>query len=391
MSIFQNTKIAFQHKTDFQLKKAYYLFRFMHYPMLTKLGNSLLNIMVKYNFPMIQTIVKQTIFEQFCGGETQEESLPIIDTMYKNKVYSILDYSVEGKQEEKIFDETCEEIISIIKFSHQSDAMPFSVFKPTGFGRFELYEKMNKNEYISESEKEEWNRVLNRFERVANAAYDANITIMIDAEESWIQDAIDRIAEQLMRKYNTQKCVICNTLQMYRHDRLDYLKQQYEIAKEKKFMLGFKVVRGAYMEKERDRAIQLGYESPINPTKEATDALYNEAVEFILQHINTISLYAGTHNEESCERIIQHISTLHISKNYHKVWFGQLYGMSDNLSFNLGANGYNIAKYLPYGPIKEVVPYLTRRATENSSVSGQTGRELQLIIKELKRRKQEKK
>jgi len=387
MNIFQNTEVAFQHKTNTQLKKAKFLFQCIQNPILTKIGNSMLGFLVEINFPFVKSIVKNTIFEQFCGGESRKECLPVIDDLYKNKVHSILDYSVEGKEDEKIFDQTCEEIISIIQFSEHNASMPFTVFKPTGFGRFALYEKVNQKQLLNEEETAEWKRVLNRFERVANEAKKANITIMIDAEESWIQDAIDTIAEDLMRKYNVEKCIICNTLQMYRHDRLTYLKSEYKKAKEGNYFVGYKIVRGAYMEKERKRATEMNYISPIQNTKEETDMDYNKAIDFAFEHKETISLFAGTHNEKSCQLLINRMNEFNLNKDFHKIWFGQLFGMSDNLSFNLAKNGYNVAKYLPYGPIKEVIPYLMRRATENTSVAGQTGRELELLKQEIIRRK----
>ncbi len=387
MNIFQNTEIAFSHLTDNQLKKSYYLFKTIQHPHITKIGNALLNFSIKVHIPFMRNLIKNTIFEHFCGGETREESLPIIQNLYSRKVCSILDYSVEGKEEEKIFDATCEEIISIIKFSQHNDAMPFAVFKPTGFGRFALYEKVNKKEDLTEAETQEWNKILQRFEKVANAAYDAGIELMVDAEESWIQDAIDEIVENLMRKYNQKRCIIFNTLQMYRHDRLQYLKNQYEKAEAENYHLGFKVVRGAYMEKERERAQKMNYPSPIQNTKIDTDRDYDAAIDFITDNHHRIMLYAGTHNENSCVLLMSKFQYKNFPKNDSKIWFGQLYGMSDNLSFNLAAQGYNVAKYLPYGPIEEVIPYLTRRATENTSVAGQTGRELQLLTQEIKRRK----
>ncbi len=387
MNIFQNTEIAFSHLSDNQIKKSYYLFKTIQHPHITKIGNSLLNFSIKVHIPFMRNLIKNTIFEHFCGGETREESLPIIKELYSRKVYSILDYSVEGKEEEKVFDDTCEEIVSIIKFSQHNDAMPFAVFKPTGFGRFSLYEKVNKKEDLTETETQEWNKILQRFEKVANAAYDAGIELMVDAEESWIQDAIDEIVENLMRKYNQKRCVIFNTLQMYRHDRLQYLKNQYEKAEKEDYYLGFKVVRGAYMEKERERAQKMNYPSPIQKTKIDTDKDYDAAIDFITDNHHRIMLYAGTHNENSCTLLMSKFQYKNLPKNDSKIWFGQLYGMSDNLSFNLADKGYNVAKYLPYGPIEEVIPYLTRRATENTSVAGQTGRELQLLSQEIKRRK----
>ncbi len=386
-NIFDNTEVAFQSKTNKQLKNAYYLFKLVSNPTLTGLGNRLTEFLLNINFPLVKSLVKNTLYQHFVGGESLKDCLPTVKRLYQYHIFSILDYSVEGKALESTFERTFAEVIENIKWAKEKVEIPFVVFKPTGIGRTDLYEKIGKNETLSEEEKKEWQKVINRFNSIAKHSYENQVTMMVDAEESWIQDAVDQIMERLMAEYNHGKVYICNTLQMYRKDRLHYLKEQYEKVKNSNHLIGYKVVRGAYMEKENERAEEMGYESPIQPNKEATDRDYNAAVEFILDHNDTISLYAGTHNEKSCVVAIEKMKKNNIPHDYEKVWFGQLYGMSDNLSYNLANQHYNVAKYVPYGPVKDVVPYLSRRAQENTSVKGQSGRELALIEKELQRRK----
>ncbi len=387
MNSFSNTEVAFKLKTEKDLEKAKFLFSCIQKPFVTRMGVSFLNTVIKWDMPFIKKAVKNTLFHQFCGGETMQECIPVVEKMYNLGVSSILDYSVEGKVEEATFDRTFQEIIHIINFSVGNPAIPFVVFKPTGFGRLELYEKVGAKKSLTEKEQEEWKRVLNRYYKVCELCHEKGVTVMIDAEESWMQDAVDDLTEELMRKFNTEKCIVCGTIQMYRTGRLEFLKSQFEKAKEGNYLIGFKIVRGAYMEKERERAQEKGYPSPIQPDKESTDKQYDDSMKFMVENNDIISLYAGTHNEKSCEYLMGLMSQNSIDKNFHKVWFGQLYGMSDNISFNLGAQGYNIAKYLPYGPVVDVVPYLTRRAEENTSVAGQTGRELSYIQREINRRK----
>ncbi|MDR3273309.1 MAG: proline dehydrogenase family protein [Flavobacteriaceae bacterium] len=386
MNPFSNTETAFQLKSNQDLKKAKFLFLCIEKPALTKFGTVFLNTAMKYNFPFAKGIVKDTLFRHFCGGETMQKCIPVIQNMYSKGVSSILDYSVEGKEEEATFDHTVQETVKIINFAADNPAIPFSVFKPTGFGRLGLYEKAGSQQLLSDSEKEEWQRVCNRYYQVCELSHTLGLPIMIDAEESWMQTAVDDLTEELMKKFNQEKCIVWGTLQMYRKGRLDFLKSQRKKAENGGYFIGFKIVRGAYMEKERERAQKMGYPSPIQPDKESTDRQYDEAMNFMLQNIDRISLYSGTHNEASNERLIELIAQYGLKKNHPKIWFGQLYGMSDNISFNLGKLGYNIAKYLPYGPIRNVVPYLTRRAEENTSVAGQTGRELSLLRKEILRR-----
>ena len=390
MSIFNDTKIAFAEKSTAQLEKAKWMFTAIKYPSLTNVGINVLNFTIKNNFPLVTDLVKTTLFEQFCGGETREESMKVVDKMFKHHVGSIFDYAIEGKEEEAAFDTTCEEIKENIKFAIGNPAIPFVVFKPTGFGRLDLYADVSAGKELTSSEKEEWQRVRNRYEEVCKMAYDNKVILMIDAEESWMQDAVDHLVNEMMEKYNQEKAYIWNTIQMYRTGRLEYMAQDLERAKSKNYFLGYKFVRGAYMEKERERAAEKNYPDPIQPTKEATDNNYNAAVDFVLENLERVAAFFGTHNEKSTELAIDKMKTLGLAHDDERLHFGQLYGMSDNITYWLGENKYNACKYLPYGPVKDVVPYLTRRAQENTSVAGQTGRELSLIQKELERRRKEK-
>ena len=390
MSIFNDTKIAFAEKSTAQLEKAKWMFTAIKYPSLTNVGINVLNFTIKNNFPLVTDLVKTTLFEQFCGGETREESMKVVDKMFKHHVGSIFDYAIEGKEEEAAFDITCEEIKENIKFAIGNPAIPFVVFKPTGFGRLDLYADVSAGKELTSSEKEEWQRVRNRYEEVCKMAYDNKVILMIDAEESWMQDAVDHLVNEMMEKYNKEKAYIWNTIQMYRTGRLEYMAQDLERAKSKNYFLGYKFVRGAYMEKERERAAEKNYPDPIQPTKEATDDNYNAAVDFVLENLDRVAAFFGTHNEKSTELAIDKMKTLGLAHDDERLHFGQLYGMSDNITYWLGENKYNACKYLPYGPVKDVVPYLTRRAQENTSVAGQTGRELSLIQKELERRRKEK-
>ena len=390
MSIFNDTKIAFAEKSTAQLEKAKWMFTAIKYPSLTNVGINVLNFTIKNNFPLVTDLVKTTLFEQFCGGETREESMKVVDKMFTHHVGSIFDYAIEGKEEEAAFDITCEEIKENIKFAIGNPAIPFVVFKPTGFGRLDLYADVSAGKELTSSEKEEWQRVRNRYEEVCKMAYNNKVILMIDAEESWMQDAVDHLVNEMMEKYNQEKAYIWNTIQMYRTGRLEYMAQDLERAKSKNYFLGYKFVRGAYMEKERERAAEKNYPDPIQPTKEATDDNYNAAVDFVLENLDRVAAFFGTHNEKSTELAIDKMKTLGLAHDDERLHFGQLYGMSDNITYWLGENKYNACKYLPYGPVKDVVPYLTRRAQENTSVAGQTGRELSLIQKELERRRKEK-
>jgi len=382
---FNNTKIAFHLKSDSELERAYFLFKMISIEPLIRIGTAATNFALKAHLP-VEGLIRSTVFDHFCGGVNEVDCLPIIDKMYASKVYSVLDYSVEGKAVEDQFDFALKTILNLIEFSKDKEALPIAVFKPTAFGRFDLYQKISEKKSLTASENEQWERIKTRFKTVCAAGRLHNVKILIDAEESWIQDAVDDLVLDLMQTFNTDALIVYSTLQTYRWDRLDYLKKIHIKAKQTNFKLGFKVVRGAYMEKERQRAKDLGYKSPICDTKALTDALFNETIKYSLSNLETIHLFIGTHNEESTHLALELMKACHISNNDSRVWFGQLYGMSDHISFNLAEHGYNVAKYLPFGPVKDVMPYLIRRAEENTSVAGQTNRELNLIKMEKQRR-----
>lgn len=382
---FNNTEVAFRHKSNAELKQAYWLFKMIGSNLLTKVGPPITNFMLSIGLP-IQGIIKATIFKQFCGGETIAECEHTIEQLHKGKVGTILDYSVEGEEEEHVFDFTCEEIIRTIERADGDIRIPITVFKVTGIARFALLEKLDAKQELTTTEKDEFNRVKQRCEKICRTAFERNVPVMIDAEETWIQDTIDMLAIEMMMKFNKEKLIVFNTYQLYRHNKLNSLKTDYLIAKETGFILGAKLVRGAYMEKERKRAEEMDYPSPIQPDKAATDRDYNEALRFCVENIDIIGFVCGTHNEESSRLLTALIDEKGIAHHHPHVYFAQLLGMSDNLSFNLSDVGYNVAKYVPYGPVKAVMPYLFRRAQENTSVAGQTGRELGLISKEKKRR-----
>ncbi|RZK43253.1 MAG: proline dehydrogenase [Pedobacter sp.] len=384
---FDNTEIAFKHKSNSELNQGYWLFKMIGSNFLTQVGPPITNFLLNIGFP-IKGAIRATIFKQFCGGETIEGCENTIAQLNRGKVGTILDYSVEGEEQEDVFNFTCEEIIRTINRADGDLRIPITVFKITGIGRFALLEKLDAKLQLTADEVQEFERVKNRCEKICRTAFDKQVPIMIDAEETWIQDTIDSLALDMMTKFNQKKLIVYNTYQMYRHDKLADLKADYLIAKETGFILGAKIVRGAYMEKERKRAQDLGYPSPIQPDKEASDRDYNDSLRFCVSNIDQIGLVCGTHNENSSRLLTELIDENNIPHNHPHIYFSQLLGMSDNLSFNLSDAGYNVAKYVPYGPIKAVMPYLFRRAQENTSVAGQTSRELKLIEKEKARRKQ---
>ena len=387
MSIdFNNTKVAFHLKSDSELERAYFLFKMISIHPLVRIGTTATNFALKVNLP-VEGLIRSTVFDHFCGGINQIDCISKINEMYNSGVHSVLDYSVEGKEDETQFDLAVQKTLELITFSKNSNAMPIAVFKPSGFGRFKIYNKISENKELTTPETDEWLRIKERFNLVCGFGKSNNIKILIDAEESWIQEAVDDLILEMMNLYNKESVVVYNTLQTYRWDRLNYLKQIHLASKKLNFKLGIKLVRGAYMEKERLRASELGYKSPICKTKELTDILFNDTLKFILGNLNQIQPFIGTHNEESTALAVSLMNEYKISKNDNRVWFGQLYGMSDHISYNLAANGYNVAKYVPFGPVKDVMPYLIRRAEENTSVAGQTSRELKLIKLEKNRRK----
>jgi proline dehydrogenase len=385
-NIFNNTEVAFALKSDSELERAYFLFKLIESQPLVRIGTAVTNFALKAHLP-VEGLIRSTVFDHFCGGVNENDCLSVVDKMFTKGVSSVLDYSVEGKEEEAQFDAALEMTLKTIEFAKERNAIPFAVFKPTGFGRFALYQKIGEGKALTSEEQQEWNRVVARFEKVCQTAHEKDVALLIDGEESWMQDAADELVAQMMQKYNQEKAIVFNTLQMYRWDRLDYLKKLHERAKAEGFYIGMKLVRGAYMEKENARAQEKGYKSPICVSKQATDDNFDAAVLYMLENIDKMAIFAGTHNEKSSYTLMQLMQEKGIAKNDSRIWFGQLYGMSDNISYNLASHGYNVAKYLPFGPVRDVMPYLIRRAEENTSVAGQTSRELTLIKKEKERRK----
>lgn len=382
---FDNTEIAFKYRNNKELKKAAFLFSSMGSPTLTKLGIGATKVAMVLHLP-INGLIKNTIFTQFCGGESIEEASETAKKLAKYHVGVILDYGVEGKEDEADFDKAVPEFIQAINYAASQDNIPFISVKITGFARFALLEKLHSGAQLTAAEQAEWERVQKRIDDICKVAAAKKIMVLIDAEETWIQGPVNTLADMMMERYNKEEGYIFNTFQMYTHMALSFIKESHKRAAEKGYILGAKLVRGAYMEKERKRAAEKGYPSPIQPDKPTTDKDYDEGVLYCLQHLKEIALFIGTHNENSCYKAMEYMKAHNISPDTH-VYFSQLYGMSDNISFNLAHEGYHVAKYLPYGPVKDVIPYLMRRAQENTSVAGQTGRELSLIKKEMQRRK----
>lgn len=404
---FDNTEYAFAYKSTPELKKAHFLFSTMGNPLLLKMGLGVMPFAIRFHLPFTRPLIRKTIFSQFVGGETLEETAAVANKLEKYNVQVILDYGVEGGEEgEDGFDHAMEEFIKVINYAATQQNIPFMSIKITGIVRFGLLEKIDAAmhdregtlmkryyaviEALSSLEKMEWQAAVNRLLKICETANSQHIGVLVDAEESWIQDPVDALTILMMDMYNKDKAVVYNTIQLYRHDRLAFLEASYQAAIERGFILGAKLVRGAYMEKERKRAENLGYASPIQPDKEASDRDYNAAVSFCLAHLTDVAVIIASHNEYSNLFAAGLLSKQGVPLNHPNVHFSQLYGMSDNITFNLARSGCSVSKYLPFGPIKDVVPYLMRRAQENSSVAGQTGRELGLIKKELERRKAKK-
>jgi proline dehydrogenase len=386
MISFDNTDIAFKSKSNGQLNKAYWLFKIISFPLIVKIGKLLMPLSLTLRLP-IRGLIKSSIFSQFCGGESINECKSTIEKLGKFNVGTILDYSVEGQHSFEQVEHTVQEIIHTIERGAEDPFIPFAVFKITGVADFSLLEKVSSGNHLTDSEKLEYLQVVSRIKRICKRAYDCNLPIFIDAEESWIQQAIDDLAMEMMKEFNKERVIIYNTLQMYRWDRLAYLKSCLESSEHHNFFYGVKLVRGAYMEKERLRAKKEGYPSPIQADKLATDKDFDLALDFIVENNERFALCAGTHNEDSSIRLTHLMDKFKIDPSNNRFYFAQLLGMSDHISFNLSHAKYNVAKYVPYGPVKEVMPYLLRRADENTSVAGQTGRELSLILREKKRRK----
>jgi proline dehydrogenase len=385
---FDNTEIAFASKSDADLNRSYLLFTMVSRTSWVKIGKRFTNIAFSLRLP-ISGLIKATIFKQFCGGENIDDCANAIKALGDYKIGTILDYSVEGKEAEEEFDKTAGETLDTIKRAAGDSNIPFCVFKVTGLARFALLEKVSAQAQLNTQEEKEWQKVKDRVLRICAQAAATGVPIFIDAEESWIQGAIDALADEMMSRFNKQKAIVYNTVQLYRKDRLEFIKKSHSLAQKNTYLLGLKLVRGAYMEKERERATAMNYQNPIQNSKEDSDRDYNAALDYCLEHINEIAICAGTHNEKSSLHLVELMKKFKVPANDNRVYFSQLLGMSDHISYNLAQAGYNVAKYVPYGPVKDVLPYLIRRAEENTSVKGQTGRELSLIIKEKQRRKKQ--
>ncbi len=385
MMIFDNTEVAFEHKSDFDLNGSYLLFRMMNNVVISKLGTALTDMAFQMMLP-VDFFVKYTLFRQFCGGETLQECEETVEDLANYNIQSILDYSSEGMMGEQGLDRAASSILETLEYAKSNESVPFIVFKPSGIIRFELLEWLSTEQELNASQQAEYHRAKRRFKLICKSAHDADIPVMVDAEESWIQPAIDKLTKEMMAEFNTKKCIVYGSYQMYLSGRLDVLKADDQEAKKEGYYLGVKLVRGAYMTKENKRAEERGYVSPIQPSKEETDKAFDKALDFCTMHFERIALCAGTHNEQSVARLVELIQLNQIPIDHPHVIISQLYGMGDHISYNMAKLGFQVAKYVPYGPVKAVMPYLLRRAEENASLMGHVSRELRLLDTEMTRR-----
>jgi proline dehydrogenase len=383
---FDDTAVAFSYKSDAALKKAHFIFSLVNHPWISALATDSVKLALKLHLP-VEGLIKKTVFDHFCGGESIDKCDDEISQLSQYGVGTILDYSVEGEKSEAGFDQTMEETLHTLEKAGSTSSIPFSVFKVTGLASAELLEKIQQKKMLTPAEQEAFARVRNRVNQICAKAHAVKIPVLVDAEESWLQDPIDDLAYEMMAKYNREKAIVFNTFQLYRTASFDNLRNAAGLALSNGYHLGAKLVRGAYMEKERARAEASGYPSPIQPDKETTDKAFNDALVFCLENIDRTAIMCGSHNEYSNYCLTELMKKARLENHDRRVWFAQLYGMSDNISFNLAKHGYCVAKYVPYGPVRSVMPYLFRRAKENTSVAGQSSRELTLIRKELRRRK----
>ncbi len=385
---FSNSEIAFRDQSNGSLRQAYQLFSVMNRKPLVWMGRYLVKIAFNLNLP-IKGLIRNTIYRHFVGGESIADCSKTIDRLAERNVLSILDYALEGEESDDVFDATCREVIRTVEYAHQNHSVPFSAFKITGLARFDLLVKVSEQQPLTDEESIAFKRVEERVEAIFRRGYELGVPVLIDAEESWIQPVLDEMVMRLMAKYNRERAIVQNTYQMYRHDSIARIMEHHHLALKGGFRFGLKIVRGAYMEKERARAAEKGYPSPIQPDKAATDRDFDTIIRYFMEHHDTIDFMVATHNEASTLLLASLIDTAELPRNYRGIFFSQLYGMSDHLTYNLAEMGYNVAKYVPYGEVKTMMPYLFRRAEENSSVKGQTSRELMMIHKEIRRRKQD--
>lgn len=384
---FKDTKTAFKDKSDIDLREMQLLFRVMNSKNLVQLGKQAVRFASTLHLP-INWIIKRTLYKHFCGGTSIKDSMRVVNKLHSNNIKTILDYAVEGEESEKRFDATANEIMRTIEVAHDNkNEIPFSVFKITGVGSFDLMAKVSNNEILTQDEVISLGKLMKRVNDIFKLGYELKVPVMIDAEQSWIQPMLDDLVLNMMRKYNKDHAIVQNTYQMYRHDRLEVIKEHHKISQEENFKFGLKIVRGAYMEVERERALQKGYPSPIQPNKEATDKDFDDIIRYFVDNVDTISFMIATHNEESTQLLVSLIEEKQLPHDHPHIYFSQLYGMSDHITYNVAKKGFNVVKYMPYGEVKTMLPYLIRRAEENSSVKGQSSRELLLIEQEIKRRK----
>lgn len=383
---FSNVEIAFRDQSNASLREAYQLFKVMNNRIMVKIGKHLVSFAFAMHFP-VKSILRRTIYRHFVGGVSIEDCSKTIEKLAKRNVMSILDYALEGEGSDEVFDKTCREVIRTVEFADKNRSVPFSAFKITGIARFDLLVKVSEKQPLTEEEKAAYSRVEERVDSIFRRGHDLNVPVLIDAEETWIQPVLDELVMKLMARYNKERAIVQNTYQMYRHDSIERIKVHHQMALTGGFKFGLKIVRGAYMEKERARAAEKGYPSPIQPDKEATDHDFDEIIRYFMDHHATIDFMVATHNEYSTQLLADLIDTSGLARNHPGIYFSQLYGMSDHITYNLAEQNFNVAKYLPYGEVKTMMPYLFRRAEENSSVKGQTSRELRLIQAEIRRRK----
>lgn len=382
---FEDTVVAYRHLDDQALDRAHQIFSLMDQPILARLGPVLLECAAKLGLP-VSFFLRRTLFAHFCGGESLKECARLVEALKNEHVGVVLDYAVEGSEKDESFEVCCEEVLRSLE-ACKVYAQPFGVFKPTGLVAPRLLQKLSEAKPLSESEQFSAKRAYERFQRVAQKAKDLGLSVMIDAEESWVQEAVDRWVEALMKEWNTERPVVYHTIQLYRKDRLRYLKLLHQKAEQERYFLGIKLVRGAYLEKERERAKHFSYPSPIHETKQDTDRDFDEALMFCMEHLDRIAVFSGTHNEHSTRLLVKAMDQASLRRNDERIVFAQLLGMSDHLTYNLARSGFRVMKYVPYGPVKAVIPYLARRAQENTSITGQMTRELAMLRKELNRRK----
>ena len=386
---FEDTAIGFASKTTSDLKKTYLLFLSMRFSWMVDVGTFLTRMALKLRLP-VKGLIRDTLFKQFCGGVSIKDCKHTIDHLERFNVKTILDYSVEGQETEKSFDETMEEALRVADFAKDTPGIPFCVIKLTGLGSASLMKKKQSGRTLTDKEEQAMKRFEDRVHKVADRVVKNNLRFMVDAEETWIQEVIDDLVIDLMLKYNRDAPMVFITYQLYLKDGLERMKADFEKVSANNCLFGAKLVRGAYMEKERDRAEDKEYPDPVQPDKRSTDQAYQDALTFAVDHIDRFAVCAGTHNEQSCQLLASLMQAKGIKKSDERVYFAQLLGMSDNISFKLSNMGYNVAKYVPYGPVEKVLPYLFRRAEENTSIAGQSSREYALVKTELKRRRKEK-